>query len=78
MRSLLFFTCDSDEDCEAEADQEHHKNQDEMSFRQSVEPHGGQPVTRRKTLALTQIKNLSFFSSIVVNKADVERKHTAS
>lgn len=36
-------TCNSNENCEAKADQEQHEHQDEMSFRQSVEPHGGQP-----------------------------------
>lgn len=34
-------TCNTNEDCEAEADQEHHEDQDKMSFRQGVEPHWG-------------------------------------
>lgn len=39
--TFIRYTCDPNEDCEAEADQEHHEDQDKMSFRQGVEPHGG-------------------------------------
>lgn len=42
-------TCYTNEDSEAEADQEHHEDQDKMSFGQGVEPHGGQSVTGRHT-----------------------------
>lgn len=37
-------TCNTNEHCEAKADQEHHKDQDKVSFRQRVKAHGGQPA----------------------------------
>lgn len=51
--TFIRHTCDPNEDCEGKADQEQHEDQDEMPFRQGVEPHGGQSVTRRHLLEFT-------------------------
>lgn len=46
-------TCNPNEDCDAETDQEHHEDQDKMSFGQGVEPHGSQSASDRHLLGLT-------------------------
>ena len=48
---IMFFslTCNTNEDCEAKADQENDKDQDEVSFGESVEPHGRQSVPGTQT-----------------------------
>lgn len=48
--TFIRHTCGPNEDCEGKADQEQNEDQDEMPFRQGVEPHGGQSVTRRHLL----------------------------
>lgn len=46
--TVYIHTCNSNEDCEAKTYQEHHENQDKMSFGQGVETHGSQPVWGRQ------------------------------
>ena len=46
---FLSLTSNTNEDREAKADQENDKDQDEVSFGESVEPHGGQSVPGTQT-----------------------------
>lgn len=48
---LAFLTRNPNEDSEAKADQEHHKHQNKMPFRQGVEPHWSQPVKKKEALS---------------------------
>ena len=56
VETLISPTCNPNEDSEGKADQEQHEDQDKMSFRQGVEPHGGQPVTGRHSLDINRHK----------------------